>query len=172
MKNPDTVAWLRIPDVVSLPVVYRDNSYYLDHDFYGRQSGSGTLFLDAAHPLAYDTQYMVVHGHNMYDGSMFGMRSHSRKRGFMTEHPTVYLNALYRREIYEAIGVLYLPASAQSDGYVPYTGTRKFQSLEQFYSFAGSIRENALYWNDGVEMLPNDALLALSPAIMKIPALS
>ena len=162
-KNPDTVAWLRIPGgVVSLPVVYRDNTYYLNHDFYGRRSDSGTLFLDEAHPLKADTQYMVIHGHNMYDGSMFGLLSHYRRRGYMEEHPTVYLNTLYRQEEYEVIGVLYLPIDVQSEGYVPYTGTRKFRSLEQFYSFAEKIRENALYWKEGTEMLPNDAFLALS----------
>lgn len=161
-KNPDTVAWLHIPGVVNLPVVYRDNTYYLDHNFYGKKSDSGTLFLDEAHPLAYDTQYMVIHGHNMYDGSMFGLLSHYRKSGYMEKHPTVYLNTLYRQEEYEVIGVLYLPIDVQSEGYVPYVGTRKFRSLDQFYGFAENIRENALRWKDGAEMLPSDAFLALS----------
>ena len=162
-KNPDTVAWLRIPGgVVSLPVVYRDNTYYLDHNFYGKKSDSGTLFLDKAHPLKADTQYMVIHGHNMYDGSMFGLLSHYRRRGYMEAHPTVYLNTLYRQEEYEVVGVLYLPIDVQSEGYVPYTGIRKFRSLEQFYSFAENIRENALFWKEGAELLPSDALLALS----------
>lgn len=161
-KNPDTVAWLHIPGVVNLPVVYRDNTYYLDHNFYGKKSDSGTLFLDEAHPLAYDTQYMVIHGHNMYDGSMFGLLSHYRKSGYMEKHPTVYLNTLYRQEEYEVIGVLYLPIDVQSEGYVPYVGTRKFRSLDQFYGFAENIRENAQHWKDGAEMLPSDAFLALS----------
>lgn len=160
--NPDLVAWLRIPGVVNLPVVYRDNIYYLDHDFNGKRSSSGTLFLDEAHPLAEDTQYLVVHGHNMYDGTMFGLLSGYRKRGYMEEHPTVYLNTLYRKETYEVIGVLNIPDDAQSDGYVRYTGIRKFKSLTQFEGFAQSIRENALYWKEGTEMRPDDALLALS----------
>ena len=161
-KNPDMVAWLRIPGVVSLPVVYRDNTYYLDHDFNGRESDGGTLFLDEAHPLAHDTQYLVIHGHNMYDGSMFGRVSLYRRRGYMQEHPVVSLNTLYRRETYEVIGVLYLPGNAQSDGYVAYTGMRKFPSPDAFSAFARRIRESALYWKDGAEMLPGDALLALS----------
>ena len=161
-ENPDMVAWLRIPGVVSLPVVYRDNRYYLDHDFNGKKSASGTLFLDEAHPLAEDTQYLVVHGHNMHDGSMFGLLSRYRRRGYLQAHPTVYLNTLYRREVYEAVGVLVLPDSAGSDGYVPYTGTRRFQSVDQFDRFAESIRERALYWRDGAELYPGDALLALS----------
>jgi len=162
-KNSDTVAWLHIPGgIVDLPVVYRNNTYYLNHDFYGRRNDSGTLFLDEAHPLEYDTQYMVIHGHNMYDGSMFGLLSHYFKRGYMEIHPTVYLDTLYRRETYEVIGVLYLPVDIQIEGYVPFTGTRKFESLDQFYSFAENIRENALHWKDGTEMLPSDAFLALS----------
>jgi sortase B len=162
-KNPDTVAWIHIPGgVVNLPIVYRNNTYYFNHDFYGKRNDSGTLFLDEAHHLAHDTQYMVVHGHNMHDGSMFGLVSYYRKRGYMEKHPMVYLNTLYQKEEYEVIGVLYLPIDVQSEGYVAYTGTRKFWSLDQFYSFATNIRKNALYWKDGAEMLPSDAFLALS----------
>lgn len=161
-KNPDTVAWLRIPGVVSLPVVYRDNTYYLDHDFYGKSNSGGTLFLDEAHPFACDTQYMVIHGHNMHDGSMFGLLSHYRRKGYMEEHSIVYLNTLYRQEKYEVVGVLCVPSDVQSEEYVSYVGTRKFQSLEHFNAFAGNIRKNALYWKDWAEILPSDALLALS----------
>ncbi len=44
--NRDTVGWISISGVVDLPVVWRDNSYYLNHDFQGQKSGAGTLFLD------------------------------------------------------------------------------------------------------------------------------
>ena len=161
-RNPDLVAWLCIPGVVNLPVVYRDNSYYLDHDFDGAQRDSGTLFLDEAHPLEADTQYLVVHGHNMYDGSMFARLTHYRKRAYMEEHPTVDLTTLYRQESYEVIGALCVPGSYKSDGYLAYTGTPKFASPERFSGFVRSIRERALYWREGAELLPGDALLALS----------
>lgn len=161
-KNPDVVAWLNIPGVLSLPVVYRDNSYYLDHDFYENDSSSGTLFLDELHPLVEDTQYMVIHGHNMYDGSMFGRLTHYREQEYMKEHPTVYLNTLYRQEEYEVIGVLRVTSDSRSEDYVAYVGTRAFQSLERFNAFATDIRRHAIFWKDGTKMLPSDALLALS----------
>lgn len=161
-KNPDTVAWLNIPNVLSLPVVYRDNSYYLDHDFYGKSSSSGTLFLDVLHPFAADTQYMVIHGHNMYDGSMFGRLTHYHDQDYMKEHPTVYLNTLYRKEEYEVIGVLCVTSDSSSADYVSFVGSRSFQTLEQFNAFATEIRRHAMYWKDGAKMLPTDALLALS----------
>ena len=162
-KNPDTVAWLHIPGgVVDLPVVYRDNTYYLNHDFNGKRSSSGTLFLDESHPFQADTQYLVIHGHNWYDGSMFGTVSHYRKKGYMEEHPTVYLTTLYRQEEYEVIGVLFASADIRSEEYVPYVGMRKFQSLDQFYDFAEIIQNNALHWKEGAEMNPRDSFLALS----------
>lgn len=162
-KNPDTVAWLHIPGgIAELPVVYRDNTFYLNHDFYGKRSSSGTLFLDEQHPFMQDTQYMVIHGHNWHDGSMFGMLSHYRRKGYMEEHPTVYLYTLYQQEEYEVIGVLDVPGDHQGKGYVPYVGVRKFRSLDQFYGFARIIRKNALHWKDGAEMRPDEAFLALS----------
>ncbi|MBQ3478844.1 MAG: hypothetical protein IJH25_11805 [Clostridia bacterium] len=44
-ENPDTIDWLGIGGVVYQPVVYWDNSYYLDHDFTGAGNASGTLFV-------------------------------------------------------------------------------------------------------------------------------
>ena len=41
--NPDTVGWISINGIVHLPVVYRDNTYYLTHDFNGHHNTSGTL---------------------------------------------------------------------------------------------------------------------------------
>ena len=161
-QNRDTVAWLNIPGVVDLPVVYRDNSYYLDHDFYGEKSKAGTLFLDREHPLKEDTQYLVIHGHNMNDGSMFGTLSHYRSRGYMAQHGKVYLTTLYRQEEYEVVGVLQLSTDVRSEDYAAFAGTRKFDSVGHFEAFAKEIREHALYWKQGAKLAPHDALLALS----------
>ena len=161
-QNRDTAAWLKIPGIVDLPVVYRDNAYYLDHDFYGEKSKAGTLFLDAAHPLKEDTQYLVIHGHNMNDGSMFGTLSHYRSRGYMAQHGKVYLTTLYRQEEYEVVGVLQLSTDVRSEDYAAFAGTRKFDSVGHFEAFAKEIREHALYWKQGAKLDPCDALLALS----------
>ncbi len=160
--NQDTVAWIEIPNLISLPVVYRDNEYYLDHDFYGRKNRSGTLFLDELHAFEDDTQYLVVHGHNMTDGSMFAMLTHYRDKNYIKKHPYVYLTTLYREEKYEILGVLNAATSPADEGYVAFTGNRKFSSLAQFQSFSDSIRQNAINWKADAQILPTDALLALS----------
>lgn len=162
-RNDDLVAWIRIPGgIVNLPVVYRNNTYYLDHDFNGKKSSSGTLFLDEMHPLREDTQILVIHGHNVYDGSMFGLLSHYRRRGYMDEHPTVYFNTLYRKEEYQVVGVVMTPDDAYSPDFVPYLGRRKFQTVQQFNDYIATLRANAHDWNDDIEILPSNALLMLS----------
>ena len=98
----------------------------------------------------------------MHDGSMFGMLAHYRKRGYMEEYPIVYLDTLYRQETYEVIAVLQLPASNQRADYLPFTGMRTFETVEQFTAFANGIRDRSMYWKEGAEMLPTDALMALS----------
>lgn len=161
-KNPDFIAWLRIPGVVSLPVMYRDNSYYLDHDYNGKHNTAGTLFIDANHPFREDTQYMVIHGHNMYDGSMFGLLSHYRSREYMEQHPYVYFNTLYRDETYKIAAVLIVSPEPGEPDYVAYTGKRKFFTEERFYEFVESLAQQAKYWAEDEELYPSDALLALS----------
>ena len=98
----------------------------------------------------------------MYDGSKFARLTHYRKRAYMEEHPTVELTTLYRKESYEVVGALNVSDSFKSDGYVAYIGTRSFASQDRFRGFVRSLRENALYWKEGAELQPSDALLALS----------
>ena len=163
-KNGDLVAWVRIPGVVSLPVVYRDNTYYLNHDFSGKSSAAGTLFLDERHPLTAQTQHLLIHGHNMHDGSMFGLLSHYRGLDYVLEHGLVSLSTLYREETYALFAVLIAPDDPGDARYVPYAGTAAFQSEGQFNAFIEAIRAHSLY-EIPIDVQPGDALLTLSTCL-------
>ena len=163
-KNGDLVAWVRIPGVVSLPVVYRDNTYYLSHDFSGKSSAAGTLFLDERHPLTAQTQHLLIHGHNMHDGSMFGLLSHYRGLDYVLEHGLVSLSTLYREETYALFAVLIAPDDPGDARYVPYAGTAAFQSEGQFNAFIEAIRAHSLY-EIPIDVQPGDALLTLSTCL-------
>lgn len=157
--NPDLIGWVKIPGVVNLPVVFRDNDYYLTHDFYGRESSAGTLFLDIGHPLRPDTQYLLIHGHAMHDGSMFGGLPMYRRESYITEHPYLTFNTLYSKDSYEIIGVCLLTVDEMFS--VANIGTRNFMSDEDFNAFIQNLRAHAEYFTD--DEIPTDtALLALS----------
>lgn len=157
--NPDFVGWISIPGVMELPVVYRDNSFYVDHDFYGRSNDSGTLFLDQQHPFEEDSQYLFIHGHNVYDGSMLGTLTHYRNKDFISAHPYLYFNTLYREEVYEVFGVMQV--TTQEMRSLLRLGDAKFTNGAEFLSFIESLRSRALRFTNE-SLSPNDAILALS----------
>jgi len=162
--NHDVVGWLNIPGVVDLPVVYRDNDYYIKRDFYKNRSNGGALFLDVHHPLKPENQYLVIHGHNMKDGSMFGLLAHYNDRSYAMKHPTVYWSTLYREEVYKVYAVLVVPTNPSDPHFVPYLGTPRFSSVAHFESFIGQVRKNAKYLT-GEKVTYNDALLTLSTCL-------
>lgn len=69
--NPDICGWLRFEQLpIDLPIVQAaDNDFYLTHDASGNPSPYGAVFLDAA--SSWQSKNIVLHGHNMKDGSMF-----------------------------------------------------------------------------------------------------
>ncbi|MGN0480301.1 MAG: class B sortase, partial [Lachnospiraceae bacterium] len=83
--NRDAVGYIVIPGIdVQLPVVYRsgDNSYYLDHAVDGSESMFGTLFIDGNITDGFNSSHVLIHGHNMYDGSMFAGLAKYRNEDF------------------------------------------------------------------------------------------
>ena len=88
--NPDYVFWLEIPDSsIDYPVVYRDNEYYLKRDFYGDKNKHGTIFLDENCDA--DGTFLLLHGHNMKDGTMFGGLREFKKADYRKGHTELYI---------------------------------------------------------------------------------
>ena len=157
--NPDTIGWLRIAGVVDLPVVYRDNQYYLTHDFNGHHNSSGTLFLDQSHPFSARTQNLLIHGHSMFDGSMFGLLTHYQKLDSLRQHPLISFSTLYEKETYVVFAVLNVDPAA-FDFYSHPT----FASDSSFDAYIASVRAHSRF-EIPVDVQPTDALLTLSTCI-------
>ncbi len=160
-KNQDLVAWVNIPGVIDLPVVYRDNNYYLNHDFNGKTSEGGALFMDVLHPFSGRTQHLVVHGHNMQDGTMFGHLLRYTNPSFAREHGSISWSTLFRKETYEVYAVAVVATDEDDARFVDYLGTANFDTENQFYGFLADMQKNSIYWK-GVNVSPEDALLTLS----------
>ena len=73
-SNHDTAAWLKMEDThIDYPVVKgRDNFEYLDLDIDRNFYVGGTLFLDVSNKKDLSDDYIIIHGHHMSDGIMFG----------------------------------------------------------------------------------------------------
>ena len=71
--NPDTVAWIEVPDTnINYPVVQTtNNETYLSRTFDGGTSISGTIFLDADNAADFTNVNSILYGHHRYDRTMF-----------------------------------------------------------------------------------------------------
>lgn len=90
--NPDIVGWILIPDTrINYPIVKRenDNSYYLNHLFDGTENRAGCIFLDTR--CSFGDPHVLIHGHNMANGSMFRDLHLFKNRKFFQEHPYYYI---------------------------------------------------------------------------------
>ncbi len=88
VENPDTIGWIRIPDTnVDYPIVQgTDNDFYLDHDFYGKESAAGSIYLDFESEADLQGRNQILYGHNMKNGSMFKDINRYKDPEYFKEH--------------------------------------------------------------------------------------
>lgn len=113
--NPETVGFMRIDDLISLPVVQRenDNDFYLNHSFERTEAAEGTLFLDGMNRLVPEDDCLIVYGHNMHNGTMFGELDHYASAAFLRAHPLVQFDTIYENRTYVPFAAF--PASMNPD---------------------------------------------------------
>ena len=89
-QNSECIGWLCIPDTaVNYPVMHtpRNPQKYLRMNFYGEYSQSGVPFLD--YRCSPDSGNLLVYGHNMKNGTMFGELKSYTDPAFCADHPTI-----------------------------------------------------------------------------------
>ena len=165
-KNPDTLGWITIPNTpVDYPIVQcEDNDYYLTHDFSGNKSRYGTLFFDAANHITRQRtdQNLVIYGHEMRDGAMFGKLKSYKNVNFYKENPTFSMRTLYNDNKYKIFAIIITNASPEQDnGYVFNYRQGSFSSQIEFLEWTYDVKERSII-NTGVDVKENDSVITLS----------
>ena len=161
-QNHDLVAWVTIDGVLDEPVVYRDNRYYLTHDFYQNASSAGTIFLDEDHPMGERTQNLLLHGHNMRDGTKFGrLTQYEKSVEYLKEHPFIEFSSLWHQENYVIFSVMVVSLDTQSGRFIEYFAHPTFANDREFEEYIRRAQLNSLY-AVALDIQPSDALLTLS----------
>lgn len=107
--NKDLVGWISIPDtVIDYPVVQAENGeFYLTHDFYGEENINGQIILDVLCDPYTPSYNLVVSGHHMKNGSMFGGLPQYRTKSYWAKHPFLEFDSLMERKIYVIFACFY-----------------------------------------------------------------
>lgn len=93
-KSPDIVGWISL-DGVEEAVVQRDNTFYLNHDPTGRKNSNGAIFLDEDISLRTRPYTLMLYGHNMKSGNMFGQLKKYKDIAYYQGHRFVSFDSLY-----------------------------------------------------------------------------
>lgn len=101
-ENNDYLFWLYIPKTkIDYPVMMsRDNKDYLHSSFYKEKLYSGTLFIDALSNKKENQDNLIVYGHNMKDGSMFGTLKKWRSEKYFNEHKFIEIYTETEKRVY------------------------------------------------------------------------
>ena len=156
--NPDTVGYLTIGEIVDLPVVQRenDNEYYLTHAYSEEEAREGALFLDGANRLS--DENLIIYGHNMRNGTMFGELSSFGKREFLLKNALVRFDTLYENALYVPFA-MFEASMDENDGH--YFDVRQIVFDEtSFELFVLKLRSRSVF-DVPVEVEYGDQLLTL-----------
>lgn len=158
--NPETVGFLEIGEMLSLPVVQRpnDNEYYLDHSFEGAKALEGTLFLDGMNRLVPEDDCLIIYGHNMKNRTMFGRLSAYGDIGHLHQHPVVHFDTIYENRSYVAFAAF---SASMAQGDSRYFDVRNFIFDEDgFDKFVLKLQSRSVF-KSPVDVRYGDRLLLL-----------
>jgi len=175
--NPDVAGWLIIDDtVIDYPVMQtpKDEEYYLDRDFNKNYSAYGSLIMDTDSQIGSGTKAneyadgsipctnLIIHGHNMKNGSMFGNLDLYRQQSYEKNHKIIKFSTLYEDREYEIVSVFLSQVflKTQKDVFKYY---QFFQANteEEFNDFYNNIKKMSLY-DTGVTAEFSDEFITLS----------
>lgn len=141
--NQDYIGWITIPDTnVYYPMVQRDNLYYLQHDFMGKRSSHGAIFLDES--CETDAPVVLIHGHHMKDGTMFGTLKRFKKKDFRENHESLYLDWGEGDEEYRIFAVALIDLT--QDEFFRYDELP--ETAEEIEKYLRKLKQNALWYEE------------------------
>lgn len=162
-KNKSLIGWLKIDDTnIDYPVMQSKNEeYYLEHDFDQNYDKNGTLFISADAKIWPRSQNIIVFGHNMKSGKMFGSLSQYKNSNYYEKHKQIQFDTLYEKGTYEVMYVFLSRVYDEAEVTFKYYQFIDAISEEEFNSHMEDMKNMSLY-DTGVTAAFGDQLLTLS----------
>lgn len=175
-QNSDLIGWLTIDDtVIDYPVMQTpgDENYYLYLDFNREENSNGSLIMDTDSVVGIGTAEMeyrdgekpstnlIIHGHTMKSGAMFGNLSWYEDEDYGAEHSIIRFDSLYEKREYELIAVFYTQIYYPEDDVFKFYKFFQADTQEDFDDWYNNIKAMSLY-DTGVTAEFGDEFITLS----------
>ena len=162
-KNKKLIGWLKIDDtIIDYPVMQTsDNKYYLEHNFNQEYDKNGSLFLDCSCSVYPRSTNLIIYGHHMKSGQMFGQLQKYAKESYYEKHKEIQFDTIYEKGTYEIMYVFRSQVYNEDDLVFKYYQFINANSGTEFQSYMEEMKKLSLY-DTGVTAGYGDSLLTLS----------
>lgn len=157
-QNKETVAWIKVNNTnIEYPVVKADNNnFYLNHSFDKSENLAGWIFADYRNKFDNTDKNIIIYGHNMRDGSMFGSLKNILNSDWYEneENTNITLYTENEKCIYKVFSIYKI----ESEDYYIKT---EFSNDNEFEQFVNTIRNRSIKKFD-IDVSKEDNILTLS----------
>ncbi len=162
-KNKKLIGWLKIDDtIIDYPVMQTvNNEYYLDHNFNQEYDKNGSLFLDKDCDVVRRNTNLIIYGHHMKSGKMFGSLNSYSNEEYGKKHALIQFDTIYEKGTYEVMYVFRSRIYNEDEVVFKYYQFLDVVSEAEFNSNMQEMAALSLY-DTGVTARYGDELLTLS----------
>lgn len=157
-KNNDTVCFILVNNTnIKYPVVHtNNNSFYLNHSFDKKYSGSGWPFMDYRNNINFNDKNTIIYAHARKDSSMFGTLKNTIKKDWYKNKTNHIITIITKdKELHYQVFSTY--TIENEDYYIKTT----FKDKNEYKEFLNTIKKRSIY-NYKVNLNTNDKILTLS----------
>ncbi len=162
-SNKSLIGWIEIADTnIDYPVMQTvNNEYYLNHNFNQEQDRNGCIFLDCNCSIYPRSTNLIIYGHHMKSGKMFGTLNKLEDESFYKDHPYIYFDTIYEEGVYQICYVFRDRVRTNDDVGFKYYEFYNAYTKEEFDSYMQEMKDASLY-DTGVDANYGDVLITLS----------
>ena len=162
-KNQKLIGWVKIDDtIIDYPVMQTiNNEYYLDHNFNQEEDRNGCIFMDYQCDVVKGCDNIILYGHHMKSGKMFGTLNKYSSESYFEEHPVIQFDTIYEKGKYQVMYVFRSKVYSEEDVTFKYYQFINAASEMEFNSYLNEMAALSLYDTE-VTAAYGDKLLTLS----------
>ena len=163
LKNKSIVGWIEIEGTgIDYPVMQSPNEeYYLDHNFEQEKDNNGSIFIDKECSIWPRSQNIIIYGHNMKSGKMFGTLDKYKDKSYCEKHPVIKFDTLYESGEYRVMYVFNEVVHEETEVTFKYYQFINANSAQEYRSNMNEMAGMSLY-DTGIESYYGDSLITLS----------
>lgn len=163
-EHSDFAGWITIEGTkVDYPVMLTptDKDFYLRRNINGEEDINGTLFMDARTNLAERSTNIIIYGHNMKSGAMFGDLKKYLEEDYWQAHKQITFDTIYEKGTYEIFAVCLAKVQYQDSKEFRYYDFIQADSEEEFDDYLDHIIQLSVFTGTDLPAY-GDELLTLS----------